>query len=111
MASDAPKPALQTIGSYDILAKIAEGGMGTVYKGRHRQSGQIVAIKIVPANMARNPVFLKRFAAPLWVFNLGMAFLASTEWVWTRIRPENRKASSTEDNATAFARIPRRVSR
>src|SRR5437868_4730495 len=61
MASDAPKPALQTIGSYDILAKIAEGGMGTVYKGRHRDSGEVVAIKIVPPHAARNPTLLKRF--------------------------------------------------
>jgi serine/threonine protein kinase len=61
MALDAPKQSLQTIGSYDILAKIAEGGMGTVYKGRHRGSGQLVAIKIVPPSAARNPTLLKRF--------------------------------------------------
>src|SRR2546423_12082350 len=61
MALDAPKPALQTIGSYDILSKIAEGGMGTVYKGRHQTTGQIVAIKIVPPSAARNPTLLKRF--------------------------------------------------
>ena len=61
MALDATKQAVQTIGSYDILAKIAEGGMGTVYKGRHRMTGQIVAIKIVPPSAARNPTLLKRF--------------------------------------------------
>jgi serine/threonine protein kinase len=52
---------IQSIGSYDILAKIAEGGMGTVYKGRHRGTGQVVAIKIVPPTAARNPTLLKRF--------------------------------------------------
>jgi serine/threonine protein kinase len=61
MALDAPKTALQTIGSYDILAKIAEGGMGTVYKARHQGTGQVVAIKIVPPSAARNPTLLKRF--------------------------------------------------
>jgi len=61
MAVDTSKSDLEAVGAYDLLAKIAEGGMGTVYKGRHRDSGQIVAIKIVPPNMARNPVFLKRF--------------------------------------------------
>jgi serine/threonine protein kinase len=61
MAQDAPTPALQSIGSYDILAKIAEGGMGTVYKGRSRATGQIVAIKIVPTQAARNQTLLKRF--------------------------------------------------
>jgi serine/threonine protein kinase len=61
MAMDTSKPVLQTIGNYDLLAKIAEGGMGTVYKGRNRQTGQIVAIKIVPPHMANNQVLLKRF--------------------------------------------------
>jgi serine/threonine protein kinase len=61
MGLDSTKQALQSIGSYDILAKIAEGGMGTVYKGRHRGTGQVVAIKIVPPSAARNPTLLKRF--------------------------------------------------
>src|SRR5204862_529603 len=52
---------LQTIGNYDLVEKIAEGGMGTVYKGRHQATGQIVAIKIVPPHMTKNTVFLKRF--------------------------------------------------
>ena len=52
---------LQQVGNYDLVEKIAEGGMGTVYKGRHRQTGQIVAIKIVPSHMTSNAVFIKRF--------------------------------------------------
>lgn len=61
MALDTSKPDMQAIGNYDLLTKIAEGGMGWVYKGRHRQTGQIVAIKIIPSNMSRNEVLLKRF--------------------------------------------------
>ena len=61
MPLDASRPALQHIGSYEVLAKIAEGGMGAVYKGRHRDTGEIVAIKVLPGNTARNPVLLKRF--------------------------------------------------
>jgi serine/threonine protein kinase len=52
---------MQTVGNYDLLEKIAEGGMGTIYRGRHQVTGQIVAIKIMPAHMAANPVLLKRF--------------------------------------------------
>jgi len=51
----------KSVGSYDLLEKIAEGGMGAIYRGRHRDSGQIVAIKIMPPHMAQNPVLLKRF--------------------------------------------------
>jgi serine/threonine protein kinase len=58
---DSQKPLMQQIGSYDILAKIAEGGMGAVYKGRNRLNGEVVAIKVLPAGTARNPVLLKRF--------------------------------------------------
>jgi serine/threonine protein kinase len=52
---------LSMVGEYDLLEKIADGGMGTVYKARQRSSGQLVAVKIVPPHMAANPVLLKRF--------------------------------------------------
>src|SRR6476620_1911456 len=51
----------ESLGSYDLLEKIGEGGMGAVYKARHWETGQIVAIKVVPASRARNPVTAKRF--------------------------------------------------
>jgi serine/threonine protein kinase len=51
----------KSVGNYDLLEKVAEGGMGAIYRGRHRESGQIVAIKIMPPHMAQNPVLLKRF--------------------------------------------------
>lgn len=49
------------LGSYDVLGKIAEGGMGTVYKARHRVSGEVVAVKVIAAASARNPVSVQRF--------------------------------------------------
>src|ERR1043166_8063019 len=61
MALDTSKQPLQSVGDYEILSKVAEGGMGTIYKGRNRQTGQIVAVKIVPQHMANNQVLLKRF--------------------------------------------------
>src|SRR5205807_6182231 len=61
MGFETSKPTLQAVGDYDLLEKIAEGGMGAIYRGRHRHSGQIVAIKIMPSHMAQNPVLLKRF--------------------------------------------------
>src|SRR4051812_3605715 len=35
------------LGNYDIVSKIADGGMGTVYKGRHRRTGEVVAVKVI----------------------------------------------------------------
>src|SRR5262245_55472565 len=61
MRVDSVKGPMQSVGNYDLMEKIAEGGMGAIYKARHRQTGQPVAIKVMPAHMATNPVLLKRF--------------------------------------------------
>lgn len=53
--------SVETIGNYDLVEKIAEGSMGTVYKGRHWETKEIVAIKIISKEIARNPVLIKRF--------------------------------------------------
>ena len=47
--------------AYDIVDKIAEGGMGTVYKARYRDTGAIVALKVITPSVAKNPVLLQRF--------------------------------------------------
>lgn len=51
----------KSVGNYDLLEKIAEGGMGAIYRGRHRDSGAIVAIKVMAAHLTQNPLLLKRF--------------------------------------------------
>jgi serine/threonine protein kinase len=53
--------APQAIGNYELIEKIADGGMSSVYKGRHRATGQIVAVKVVRPSMTDNAVLLKRF--------------------------------------------------
>ncbi|MBA4191599.1 MAG: serine/threonine protein kinase [Planctomycetaceae bacterium] len=58
MSPDTTPPQL---GNYDIVSKIAEGGMGTVYKGRNRTTGEVVAIKVIAPTTAKNPVLLQRF--------------------------------------------------
>jgi eukaryotic-like serine/threonine-protein kinase len=61
MVLDAAKGETQSVGNYDLLEKIAEGGMGAVYRGRNRLTGETVAVKVMPAHVAANPVLLKRF--------------------------------------------------
>lgn len=51
----------QQIGLYDLIYKIAEGGMGAVYKARNQTTGEIVAVKIIPSETAKNPILMKRF--------------------------------------------------
>jgi eukaryotic-like serine/threonine-protein kinase len=53
--------APQQLGNYDIVSKIADGGMGTVYKARNRITGEIVAVKVIAPATARNPIILQRF--------------------------------------------------
>ena len=60
MPFETSSPA-QAVGSYDLVEKIAEGGMATVYKARHQETGALAAVKIVPGHLAKNPVLLKRF--------------------------------------------------
>ncbi len=61
MGFDLARAAMQSVGNYDLLEKIAEGGMGAIWKGRHRTTGQTVAVKIMPAHTAANNVLVKRF--------------------------------------------------
>ena len=61
MGVEISKGPIQSVGHYDLLEKIAEGGMGAIYRGRDRRDGSIVAVKIMPPHMAANPILLKRF--------------------------------------------------
>jgi serine/threonine-protein kinase len=49
------------LGPYLIDRKIGAGGMGNVYLGRHDVTGQIAAIKELPAALAREEGFVLRF--------------------------------------------------
>jgi serine/threonine protein kinase len=48
------------IGNYQLIARLGEGGMGTVYLGKS-PSGLLVAIKVVRSDLATDESFRKRF--------------------------------------------------
>jgi serine/threonine-protein kinase len=51
----------QQIPGYQLLEKLGQGSMGTVYKARQLSMDRLVAVKVLLARLAANPEFLERF--------------------------------------------------
>ncbi len=49
------------LGKYKVVAHIATGGMGAVYKAVDRKTGRVVALKVLPAHLAENDLTMERF--------------------------------------------------
>jgi hypothetical protein len=49
------------LGPFEVLTEIGEGGMGTVWRGRHRTLGVPVAIKVMSPDLAGDADFLEFF--------------------------------------------------
>lgn len=52
---------LATHPRYEVLQAIGQGGMGSVYKARHRLMDRMVAIKVIKPELIRNAKAIQRF--------------------------------------------------
>jgi serine/threonine-protein kinase len=55
------KKPIGRIGGYDLLEKVGQGGMGTVYLARQPSLDRTVAVKILKPSLAKNETYVKRF--------------------------------------------------
>ncbi len=73
------------VGNYLILDKVGQGGMGMVFKARHRKLGRLGALKILPPSFTRDSGAVMRFrrefeaAGRLKHLNLVAAFEADED--------------------------------
>ena len=58
-ASD--EPSIRQLGSYRLVRQLGTGGMSSVFEAIHQEAGSRVAVKVLPRNLAQNPVLLQRF--------------------------------------------------
>ncbi len=63
-------PEAETIGGMEIIRKVGKGGMADVYQAWQPGLGRMVALKVLPADVSRNPIAVARFKAE--VVALGM---------------------------------------
>jgi serine/threonine protein kinase/formylglycine-generating enzyme required for sulfatase activity len=59
----APLPAsARRFGEFDLLSKLGEGAMGTVYLARQRSLGRLVALKMMPPALSGDDIAAARFS-------------------------------------------------
>src|SRR5579862_6199143 len=61
MADESARKNPRRIGNYELLDKVGQGGMSTVYKARNVRSGAVVAIKVAARIVMSDPHLSRRF--------------------------------------------------
>src|SRR3989344_2764688 len=61
VAGPAPDVAAILATRYEVLESLGEGGMGLVYRVRDRETAEILALKLLRPEIARDPAMMERF--------------------------------------------------
>ncbi len=59
--ADAVASAPVTLPGYELIELLGKGGMGEVWRARQRSLDRIVAVKLLPPKLAKDPEFISRF--------------------------------------------------
>ncbi|NQV22740.1 MAG: hypothetical protein HQ518_00090 [Rhodopirellula sp.] len=54
-------PSETDFGDYELILRLGRGGMGHVYRARHRKLGQDFALKVIHPDLQNDPHFAARF--------------------------------------------------
>ena len=60
-----PSTDIKRLGPYEIVGTLGRGGMGTVYKAIHTETGEAAAVKLLSAELAQDEGFRSRFEAEI----------------------------------------------
>src|SRR5262245_48898137 len=60
-AQDLPAVLNQPVPGYQLMEKVGQGAMGTVYKAKQLSMDRVVAVKVLNPKLAANKEFLERF--------------------------------------------------